>query len=399
MARVHRAEGLALMTAPAGAGSSGRKRVVHVVETMGLGGMERMIATLATTTKAERYHVSVLCLKELGAEAEALTAAGIDVHLAHVPRDRPEYFPFRRVERCLRTLAPDIVHTHNTPGLVYGAVGAWLAGVPTIVHTEHGRQFPGRLRYAVAERVASAVTWRVVGVSDAMSSGLSRHVKIAREKLRTIPNGVIASEAPPAPDIRAVMDSIGVKPNARIVGIAARLVSEKGLGFLLDGWPEVVRAIPSAVLLLVGDGPERTALTEQAAQLGIQDSVRFVGMRTDVPTFMHAFDVYVMPSVSEGLPLALLEGMAARRAIVATRVGGMPQALDDGRAGLLVPPRDAAALASAIIKLLSEPEEARELGLAARARFEVRYTAQSMARAYYAMYERADDKAWMPDFS
>jgi glycosyltransferase involved in cell wall biosynthesis len=376
--------------------SQPRKRVVHVVETMGLGGMERMIATLAMTTDAEQYHVSVLCLKEFGAEADRLSEAGIEVHLAHVPRHRPEYFPFRRVERCLRALSPDVVHTHNTPGLVYGAVGAWLAGVPTIVHTEHGRQFPGRLRYAVAERVASTFAWRVVGVSDAMSSGLRRHVKIDRSKLRTIPNGVIAPEAPLPAEIRAVMDSIGVPPDAKIVGLAARLVYEKGIEYLLDAWPSITKSIPSAVLLLVGDGPERNALEARAEQLGIQASVKFVGMRSDVATFMHAFDVCVMPSVSEGLPLALLEGMAARRAIVATRVGGMPQALDDGRAGLLVEPRDAPGLANAIVRLLSHPDEAGQLGSAARARFEMRYTAHSMAAAYQTMYRRADDDAWTP---
>lgn len=372
-----------------------RIRVVHVVETMALGGMERMIATLATTTDKNRFSVEVLCLKDAGAVADALVVAGIDVHVAGVPKHPPEYLPFRRIARSLKALSPDVVHTHNTPGLVYGAVSAWMARVPTVVHTEHGRQFPDRLRYVAAERVASEAVWRVVGVSNNITAALHRHVRIPHRKLRTVPNGVLSPFAPSQQSLSAARAELGIRETNTVVGIAARLVWEKGIKFLLEAWPSIAASVPSAVLLIVGDGPERDALQAQSTHLNIQDSVRFAGQRMDATDLMHMFDVCVMPSVSEGLPLALLEGMSVSRPIVATTVGGMPQALADGEAGILVPPRNPEALATAIVRMLSQPAEARALGVRARARFERYYEAHAMAAAYEAMYERKDDSAWV----
>lgn len=363
-----------------------RLRVVHAVETMELGGMERMIATLAQVTDRERFDVHVLCIKGVGRVGEALAGAGIPVHNAGLRPASSDYFGFLPLARILRRLRADVVHTHNTCALLFAAPGAWLAGVRTIVHTEHGRAFPDRAHIMAAERAAATVVDHVVGVSEAMTDALHRYERIPRRKLRTIANGVEASRDVSRRDRSRALEGLEITAGARLVGTAARLVWEKGHTHLLEAWRVVHEAEPEALLLIAGDGPERPALEALADSLGIRNSVRFLGTREDVPALLHSLEVFVMPSVSEGLPLALLEAMSTARPVIVSDIGGMPDALGDGKAGLIVPPADPAALAAAILQLLRDPAFAEALGAEAAARFRERYTAGAMAHAYEALY-------------
>ena len=169
---------------------SSRIRVVHVVETMELGGMERMIATLALATDRDRFDVHVLCVRNVGPVGAELAQSGIPVHFAALPRASTAWFGFLTLARMLRVLAPDVVHTHNTHALLYGVPGARLAGVQRVIHTEHGRKFPDKRRYMLAEWAISGFVHHVVGVSETMTVALHRYLRIPRRKLRTIPNGV-----------------------------------------------------------------------------------------------------------------------------------------------------------------------------------------------------------------
>jgi glycosyltransferase involved in cell wall biosynthesis len=237
-----------------------------------------------------------------------------------------------------------------------------------------------------AERAASVIVDRIVGVSEAMTEALHRHLRIPRRKLYTIANGVESSSGTSAADRVRALERLQLPDGARLVGTASRLVWEKGLSHLLEAWNVVRQAEPNAVLLIAGDGPERTALEALTDSLALRSHVRFLGMRDDVAALLSSLDVFVMPSVSEGLPMALLEAMAVGRPIVATNIGGMPDALAAGEAGLIVPPADPAALATAIIQLLNDPGYATRIGAAAASRFQERYTARAMARAYEDLY-------------
>ena len=363
-----------------------RVRVVHVVETMELGGMERMIATLVRATDPKVFEVQVLCMKAVGVVGDALQRDGFPVHFARLVRGSSDMLGFLPMARTLRELRPDVVHTHNTPALLFAATGAWLAGVHHIVHTEHGRKFPDFLRYMVAERVASCVVNHVVGVSNTVTDALHRYEWIPRRKLCTIANGVEPAVRAREGQSEHLTEMLNVPTGARLVGTIGRLVWEKGLSHLLNGWPSVLSAEPTAILLVTGEGPDRAALEAQTVSLGIGDSVRFLGARTDVSAVLAVLEVFVMPSVSEGLPMALIEAMAAKVPIVATDVGGMPHALDNGDAGLVVPSADQVALATAIIRLLRNAEERSQLAAAAAFRFESHFTARAMARAYESLY-------------
>jgi glycosyltransferase involved in cell wall biosynthesis len=365
-----------------------RLRVVHLVETLALGGMERVVQRLALETDAQRFEVQVVCLKAVGVVGDELRAAGIPVSCVEVSRDRPDYLGFVTIGRFLRGLRPDVVHTHNSPALIFGATGAWLAGVRRIVHTEHGRKFPDRLRYMVAERIASSVVNRVVGVTQEVTDALRRFEFIPARKLTTVVNGVAAPTPISATErSRVRTEDFQVDATQFVVGFAGRFVWEKDLPNLLQAWQRVLAAKPHAVLVLAGDGPERPAVEAAIAQLGIGPSIRLLGMRADVPRLLQAMDAFVMASKSEGLPLALLEAMAVGLPCVCTRVGGMPAALGDGEAGWIVPPSDPAALADRLEHVVTDAADRRRVAEAAARRFDAQYTSRAMVQAYQDLYD------------
>ncbi|MCE2952994.1 MAG: glycosyltransferase [Gemmatimonas sp.] len=363
--------------------------VVHVVETLGMGGMERAIATLCRTLRARQIRTSVIAMKQLGAVADELRDMGVPVHLAGVPVSPPDYFAWRCLVPVLREVRPTVVHTHNSAPLIYGAPSARWCGVRRIVHTDHGRVLPDRRHIMIAERWAASVVHAMVAVSAPLAEQLAAHLHIGPHKLHVIVNGVNAVvPVAPAQRDRTRAAWFGAT-DGPIVGLAARLVWEKGLNVLLAAWPQVLAVHPGARLLIGGDGPERAALERIIEQQALGASVCMPGMVSDMAAFYSALDVFVLPSVSEGLPLALLEAMSMGLPIVASAVGGMPAALGPSQAGVLVPPSDVAALARALCETLDglgRADGAIALGARARATFAREFTAEAMTSAYMSLY-------------
>ncbi len=263
-----------------------------------------------------------------------------------------------------------------------------MAGVRTIVHTDHARDFPDKRRYMVAERVMSAFAYRVVGVSAHTSANLEKYEKIPRAKIETIPNGIDGSVFDIRIDREAKRRELGIPADATVLGIGVRLSAQKGLTYLVQALPEVVGRFPRVVLVIAGEGPLEQDLRNEAEGLGLGGRVKFIGPRVDVPELLQVFDLYVLPSLWEGLPMVLLEAMAAGCPIVATGVGGVPSAIEDGVNGLLVPPRDPAALAHAIVRVLGDETLRRRMGQAGKQVFGERFSAEKMTRRYEQLYRR-----------
>ncbi len=348
-----------------------------------------MVATLSQATDPHRFVVSVLCLNHAGSIADELRSVCIPV--LQVPRRRPgpDYFAFLKVAHILRKRRVHVVHTHNTQALIDGALGATLARVPALVHTDHGREFPDKVRYMFAERMLSRLAYRFVAVSEQTARDLVVHERISPKKVITIPNGVEGSRFDITFDHGAKRRELGLPGNGLLVGTVGRLSEEKGLEHLLVAMAAVVRALPTAMLVLVGSGLLETELREKAAALGIDNHVCFLGERSDIPEVMPLFDVYVISSVREGLPMALLEALAASRAVVATRVGGIPNVIDHEETGILVPPASPDDLARGILRLLSSDELRHRHGVQGHKVFEERFHARVMAQRYEQLYLRA----------
>jgi glycosyltransferase involved in cell wall biosynthesis len=370
-----------------------RTRVLQITSELGIGGLERVVETLARTMDPGRFEPAVVCLRELGPFAPRLEALGIPVHLIRADPRRTDRLAFLTLARIIREWRPDVVHTHNTEPLLDGALASLFARVPTLVHTDHARAFPDRWRYMLAERIAAIKAYRIVGVSDDSTANLRRFLRIPEHKLATVENGVDAAPFLSAPDRATARRSLGCEPDAPVIGLAARLEDQKGIGFLLEAMPAVLRAHPGCRVLIAGVGSRGEALRAQATHLGLDGRVRFLGEWHEVPTLLRALDLFVIPSVWEGLPMALLESMAARCPVISTSVGGIPGVLVHDTSGWLVPPREVAPLAEGIIHLLADAPSRWRLADAAFSTFEQRYSAATMTRRYEALYRREPELA------
>jgi glycosyltransferase involved in cell wall biosynthesis len=276
-----------------------------------------------------------------------------------------------RLVRLLRRVRPTIVHTHTAKAGTLGRIAALLAGVPVRVHTFHGHVFqgyfgPGMTRVFLAvERLLARATTKVVTVSDSQASELVQTYRICpAEKMRAIPLGLELDRFAPARtaalrgDLRAEL-GIGDEPIVTIVG---RLAPIKNHGLLLEAAARLASQGRPCHFAIVGGGAEEAALRERARSLGVQDRVTFLGWRRDLDRVYAGSDVVALTSSNEGTPVALIEALAAGRAVVSTEVGGVRDVLQDGALGLLVPPGDAEALAGALGRLLDDPALREAMG-------------------------------------
>jgi glycosyltransferase involved in cell wall biosynthesis len=263
-----------------------------------------------------------------------------------------------------------------------------VSGVP-IVATVHGRGYYGdrrrrRLAYRMVGRAA-----RMVAVSQDVKRFIVETTRLSDRHVRVIHNGIALPAAVPAAVVDATRAELGLLAGDRVVLAVGSLYEVKGHRFLLEAWPQVLQTCPTAVLLLAGRGDREAALREQARHLGIKARVRFLGLRRDVPVLLQMCEAFVQPSLSEGLSIAILEAMAAGRAVVTTRVGGNPELVVDGETGVLLEPADVPALAAAVGRMLAHPGDARRLGDNGRARVASRFTLEAMVRQYETVYDGA----------
>ena len=348
-------------------------RIVHVSLGTNLGGMEKLLVEFARLTDRHRYALTFVSLQHRGELADEIESHQCPV----LSLDKPEGLRpavVARLARKLRKIKPDVVHTHNTAGYVYGVASAAIAGVPRIIHTRHGQRFQSSRRQTILFRGLSGLVDHVVSVS---SDGrqLSIDEGIAATKATTIWNGV---------DLQK-FDLCVDRPIGR-VAVVARLVPEKDIASLIMAIDIMVRQNADVGLDVIGDGSERQTLEMLSQSLGIGDRIRFHGSRDDIPTALANTSVFVLPSITEGISLTLLEAMATGLPVVACRVGGNPEVVDDGKTGFLVAPGQPEDLADALLKLHHNPGLAKQFGSNGRAKVEAKFCARKMVAAYESLY-------------
>jgi len=351
-----------------------RKRIAYLVQGLGTGGLERVVLHLACEMVRRGHEVMICCYDRRGNLADEAEQGG--AHVEVVPRKAGVDLGYVwRLARWFRRHRPDVLHMHNETALFYGTLAGKLARVPCLIYTEHDGVFPRSLAARWANRTLVRWLTQAVAVSQAVRDLWCRHDGIDPAWVTVIPNGV--------PDIGEPVGGQSRCENGRFrIGCVSRLNREKGVDILIEAFARVHKQAPEAELVLVGDGVERTALGKQAAGLGVAEHVQFLGTRDDVPALLATFDVFVLPSRTEGLPMALLEAMAAGLPIVATAVGGVPQAIRHRETGLLVPAEKPEALAESLMSLFGNTTLRQSLGHAARRRFLEEYEVSHMTEAY-----------------
>jgi glycosyltransferase involved in cell wall biosynthesis len=365
-------------------------RVAQLVTELDPGGAERIVHDIATGLDPSRFESLVISVRPAtGDVAEWLERAGVPVRSLG-SRGRLGLGDARRLARVLKEERVEVLHAHLHRAIRLAASAAPRAGVRATVATVHDIQamLAGwRLR---AMRRAARGLDAVACVSEAARADFVARVGIAPEKVRVIPNGVDAERfdgtLDGAFDRAAVRRGLGVDDDAFLIISLGRLRPEKGHDTALRAMVEVVKDEPKARLVVVGDGPERARLEKLASSLGLEPRTTFAGQRDDVPAVLAAADCMVAPSRFEGFGLAAAEAMAAGLAVVASNVHALPELIEDGVSGLLVPPDDAAELARAVLGVLRDREIAKRLGEGARARVAERFGLGAMLRAYAALY-------------
>lgn len=355
-----------------------------MMETPDPGGAERMLLVLLDRLDPARYRSCVLTWRE-GWLNEEVRRRGIPT--ASLPLARPidPTWPARLLPR-LAEWQVDLLHAHEFAMNTYGAIAARLARKP-MVATVHGKQYYGeRFHRRLAYRFVGKAAFRMVAVSRDIARDLTERVGVRPDGLVTIYNGVDLAAVRRPGEGRRLRRELGLAEGAPVVGAIGNLLPVKGHTFLVQAAARLVRDWPDLTVLLCGRPVLGPDLERQAERLGLAGRVRVLGFRDDVGALLDAFDVFVLPSLSEGLSLALLEAMAAGTPVVATAVGGTPELVRDGETGLLVPPGDAAALAAAIGRLLADRTLAQRLAASARAHVESSFGADAMAARYDALY-------------
>lgn len=365
--------------------------VLHVAESAGWAGGEVYLLKLAKALDRRRFRLAVV-LPERGPLLERLGAQGVQVHLVPLAERLFNPAAFLALVRLFRRERPAIVQSHGARSNVYTKLASKLAGVPAVLSMVHNSLFDYEVRplrrrlYVLAERFTSPLADRVIAVSTAIAWDLVHRYRIDADKVVTIHNGIDADAVVPSRSRSGVLEELRLSGEDRVIGTAARMTPQKGYHDLLRALGLLIPRFPRLRCLLIGDGPLKPSLEDETRALGFGSHCVFTGARSDVPDLLSLSEIVVLPSLSEGLPFVLLEAMALGKPVVATRVGGSPEVVEEGHTGLLVPPRDPRALADAIAFLLDRPEEAAKMGARGQLRVRERFPLQKMVQALETLY-------------
>ena len=359
-----------------------RLRVAQLIQYYGIGGIERMVEGFVAPFATRGVDTVVAAYRGDGPVREALVARGAPAVLLPGRAGLDPILPFR-LASWIRSSGASVLHTHHLGPFIYGAAAARLAGVPH-VHTEHSHEiYDAPRRRALGRRMDDHAT--VIAVSEEIAGWRE---SVLGRRCVVIPNGV-AVPAPATADLRArARDRMGLDPDDVAVGCVARLAPEKDHATLVQALHAALPTAPALRLVLVGDGPERTSLESFAAGLGVADRIRFLGARSDVAELLPGLDLFALASRREGLPLSLLEALAAGLPAVTTAVGEMPRVLARG-AGRTVPSGNAPLLASALAAAALDPAWRRAAGARGRELVQASYSMDAMADAYVHVYRAA----------
>lgn len=365
-----------------------RIRVVHLIERMAVGGMERTVQLLMEHLPRGRFEQSLCCMSEAGPFAEAARQHGVPVTVLNVTH---YYNPahFMKLVSHLRRHRSQIAHAHGEFASIFGRAAALVAGVPVVLF--HAQNIPGyvqRWRHIVQNRALTAASHGVIACAEDTKRYLVERERVPARKVTVIHNSVdIASIDAGQSARRQVRRGLGYQAGNVVLGTVSRMTAVKGHPYLLRAAAKLLEVAPQVRLVLVGDGPERPKLENLARDLGIEDRVTFPGTRSDVPDLLSALDVFVQPTAQvEGLPLSVTEAMAARLPVVATAVGGVREAVKDGVNGFVVPPCDAEGLGDALAALVGDRDLRKAMGGESRKLCETEFSAERMVSRVACVY-------------
>ncbi len=392
--------------------SENKPKVLQVISNLEIGGAQEVVRTLVAYL-AELDCVPVVCTFRDGPLRRDIEQQGIEVEVLDLPRRSIVLFPLfvidmvrygRALAEVIRKHDIDVVQTHLLGSLHFLTLALPpFTNLRVVLWTIHNVEFlpsgrkysryrwllaPKRLVHRLLYRLASHKVSGFVAVSDMVSESMLKLIGPIQDKITVICNGVDVKRYEQQVDTHEMRQRLGLGTEARLIATVGTLKEQKGHCYLIDAAHKVVPQHPDWHFLLIGDGRLREGLQAQVRQLSLSENIHFLGNRHDVPDLLAASDLFVLPSLWEGLPMALIEAMAASKAVVATAVSGTIQVVIPNQTGLLVPPGDVQPLARAIEQLLTDPMQIQALGAAGKRRVEEGFSAQRQAIEHLELYRR-----------
>lgn len=364
------------------------RTILYLSTSSGPGGAERVISNLAASLDSDRYR-AILCLFRPGWIQERSESCGIRTYIIPT-HGMMDWRWVLRFKRLLQEEKVDLIHAHEFDANVQGTFAAALTGVP-LVATVHGKNYFGeKLRRRLAYRWVSRHA-TMVAVSQNLKQFIVEQVGVSPDRIKVVHNGVDVVPRCDQADVDRCRKELGLPESDQIVGIVGNLYPVKGHQYLIEGIPAVLKACPNTTFIFAGRGQLEPELKAHVHRLGLDKRVHFLGLRQDIPRILAMLNVFVLPSLSEGLSMAILEAMIAGKPVVATQVGGNPELVLAGETGYLVPPQDSGALASSLTTLLLDREQAFQFGMNGKSRAEGPFSLRTMVQAHQSLYEECLD--------
>jgi glycosyltransferase involved in cell wall biosynthesis len=362
-----------------------RVKVLQLISSGGYYGAENMLLNLCASQEQSGCQNSLLIFYNVHVPNvefyERARRRGLSVRMVHC-KGRADWRAVRQIEEYIQEDGVDLVHTHGYKADLYGYLAAWRCHKPVVATCHNWVGGTAALGiYNHLDRMVLKKFNALAAVSDAVAHRLLAF-GVPAEKIKTIANGIDVTafeRAQPLPLLKA--------EGSTMVGVVARLDLQKGFEYLLRAARDLCKTTRDLKIVIVGEGPDRDKVEDIIQQYGLQSSVVLAGQQSNMPSVYAAMDIFVLPSLNEGLPMTVLEAMAASKPVIATRVGAIGSVIQDGENGLLVAPKDSEGLQNAIAGLLSDPDRRRRLGDQAHAWVSQNYTSEAMARKYRDMYE------------
>ncbi|MFK8019530.1 MAG: glycosyltransferase [Pseudomonadales bacterium] len=362
-----------------------RITVMYIIWSLQMGGAERVVADTALRLDRTRFRPIVACLNFKGRLAEDLEAEGIEVFAFDKKPNFDATITFR-LAKLMRDQKVDVVHPHLWTSSFWGRMAAVIARVPVIVITEHDLDKWRSKYHLLADRILGYFTKHWIFVSHGVQEFYCDYLKLTDDRYTVVHNGIGVEQFEQSIDAADVKKRMGIPEGKKILGVIGRLDPRKGHCYFMEAMKSLTDKHPDVMGIIVGQGAQMEALQAQQKELGLEDKVKLIGYWESLAEAQAVVDVFVLPSLMEGHPLAVLEAMAASKPVVSTRVGGTHEAVAHGETGLLVEAKDVPALEAAMTELITDLDHAREMGRLGRAKLDREFSLQAAVNSNQDIY-------------
>lgn len=360
---------------------------MHVILSMQVGGAERLVYDMVRYPAFAENKPIVCCLDTIGELGEKLLQDGYKVWCKG-RNPGLDLTVIGWLREIIKREHVDVVHAHQYSPLFYAVPAALLSGRKKLVYTEHGRFHPEQKSWkrTIFNPLLSLGVDHLVAISAATAQAMATYDNFPLSRIEVIHNGIDCSSMNPESNNHFKRQELGLDPSCRLLGTAGRLNSIKNMSMMIRGLKLVLQQVPNTYLVIAGQGEEREMLKNLAVELEVNDRIKFIGLRFDLPEIYPLFDVFLLTSFTEGISVTLLEAMASGVPAVVTDVGGNREIVLDGKSGYLVPVNDDGLLAQKVVAVLRDADLATQMGKVAKRQILDNFSMKGMLQAYQKMY-------------